>query len=90
MVPILGKSLESYPHRRGLRGGPAIIEGMTGDRTDDVTRFLTVGDAAEILSVAPGDVVGLIETGELPAIRVMRWATFPPVQDSAVPTVMAV
>lgn len=45
---------------------------MTGDRTDDVTRFLTVGDASEILNVAPGDVVSLIETGELPAIRVGR------------------
>lgn len=45
---------------------------MTADRSDDVTRFLTVGDAAELLKVAPGDVVGLIETGELPAIRVGR------------------
>ncbi|MGA0568872.1 helix-turn-helix domain-containing protein [Rathayibacter sp. KR2-224] len=45
---------------------------MTADRTDDVARFLTVGDAAELLKVAPGDVVALIETGELPAIRVGR------------------
>jgi excisionase family DNA binding protein len=45
---------------------------MTGDRADDLTRFLTVGDAAEVLNVAPTEVVGLIETGELPAIRVGR------------------
>lgn len=45
---------------------------MTADRSDDVTRFLTVGDAAEVLNVAAGDVIGLIETGELPAIRVGR------------------
>lgn len=50
----------------------AIIEGMTGGRADDLTRFLTVGDAAEVLNVAPSEVVGLIETGELPAIRVGR------------------
>ncbi len=45
---------------------------MTADRTDDVTRFLTVGDTAEILNVAPADVIALIATGELPAIKVGR------------------
>ncbi|MGN6126319.1 MAG: helix-turn-helix domain-containing protein [Humibacter sp.] len=45
---------------------------MTPERRDDVTRFLTVGDAAEVLNVAPSDVIGLIDTGELPAIRVGR------------------
>ncbi|NNC13119.1 helix-turn-helix domain-containing protein [Planctomonas sp. JC2975] len=45
---------------------------MTADRSDDVTRFLTVADAAEILNVAPSEVIGLLETGELPAIRVGR------------------
>ncbi|QDZ16474.1 helix-turn-helix domain-containing protein [Humibacter ginsenosidimutans] len=45
---------------------------MTADRQDDVTRFLTVADTAEVLNVAPSDVVGLIDTGELPAIRVGR------------------
>lgn len=45
---------------------------MTADRSDEVTRFLTVADTAEVLSVAPTDVIGLIETGELPAIRVGR------------------
>ncbi|MHA7987212.1 helix-turn-helix domain-containing protein [Rathayibacter sp. CAU 1779] len=45
---------------------------MTADRSDDVTRFLTVADAAEVLNVAPSDVIGLLETGELPAIRVGR------------------
>lgn len=72
MVPILEKSYESYPQERADDAGPAIIDDMTGEETDDVTRFLTVGDAAEVLSVAPGDVIGLIETGELPAIRVGR------------------
>lgn len=45
---------------------------MTADRSDEVTRFLTVADTAEVLNVAPTDVIGLIETGELPAIRVGR------------------
>lgn len=45
---------------------------MTPDRHDDVTRFLTVADASEVLNVAPTDVIALIETGELPAIRVGR------------------
>ena len=53
-----------------------IIEGMTPRRSDEVTRFLTVGDAAELLNVAPTDVVGLIDTGELPAIRVGRPGTW--------------
>ncbi len=54
-------------------GCAAIIGDMTAaDRPDDVTRFLTVADAAEVLNVAPSEVVGLIETGELPAIRVGR------------------
>ena len=72
MLPFLSNSYESYPHARGRCGHPTIIGSMTADRQDDVTRFLTVADAAEVLSVAPTDVVGLIETGELPAIRVGR------------------
>jgi excisionase family DNA binding protein len=35
-------------------------------------RFLTVSDAAEVLNVSAAEISGLIETGELPAIRVGR------------------
>jgi excisionase family DNA binding protein len=45
---------------------------MAPDRPRDVARFLTVADAAEMLNVAPSEIVGLIDTGELPAIRVGR------------------
>lgn len=33
------------------------------------TRFLTVADCAEILNVEAADVVALLDSGELPAIR---------------------
>jgi excisionase family DNA binding protein len=45
---------------------------MADDRSREFARFLTVGDAAEMLNVAPTEIVGLIESGELPAIRVGR------------------
>lgn len=37
---------------------------------DDVGRFLTVADTAEILNVEAADVLTLVRTGELPAIQV--------------------
>lgn len=40
------------------------------DVPPDVARFLTVADTAEVLSLATDDVVALVESGELPAIRV--------------------
>lgn len=43
---------------------------MSSDSTDAVGRFLTVADTAEILSVEAADVMALLRSGELPAIRV--------------------
>lgn len=40
-------------------------------RTPDVIgRFLTLADTAEILNVSPDDVTSLVDSGELPAIRI--------------------
>ena len=36
----------------------------------DAARFLTAADCAEILNVEVADVTGLLETGELPAIKI--------------------
>jgi excisionase family DNA binding protein len=33
-------------------------------------RFLTLADAAEVLSISPQEVLGLVRSGELPAIKV--------------------
>lgn len=43
---------------------------MSADNPDAVGRFLTVADAAEILNVEAADVMALVRSGELPAIRV--------------------
>ncbi|QAY74538.1 DNA-binding protein [Agromyces protaetiae] len=43
---------------------------MTIPGSREVGRFLTVADAAELLSVDVATVDGLIRSGELPAIRV--------------------
>lgn len=37
---------------------------------NELARFLTLADVAEILSVSAGEVLALIRSGELPAIRV--------------------
>jgi excisionase family DNA binding protein len=43
---------------------------MVSHSADDAARFLTVADCAEILNVEVADVTVLVESGELPAIRV--------------------
>ncbi|HEY0247561.1 MAG TPA: helix-turn-helix domain-containing protein [Gryllotalpicola sp.] len=43
---------------------------MVSQSADDAGRFLTVVDCAEILNVEAEDVAALLESGELPAIRV--------------------
>ncbi|WP_308468178.1 helix-turn-helix domain-containing protein [Rathayibacter soli] len=43
---------------------------MSADNPDAVGRFLTVADTAEILNVEAADVMALVRSGELPAIRV--------------------
>jgi excisionase family DNA binding protein len=43
---------------------------MTNPGSGDLGRFLTVADAAELLSVEVATIDGLIRSGELPAIRV--------------------
>jgi excisionase family DNA binding protein len=43
---------------------------MNAETPDDVGRFLTVADTAEILNVEAKDVLALLRTGELPAIQV--------------------
>jgi excisionase family DNA binding protein len=43
---------------------------MVTHSAGDATRFLTVTDCAEILNLEVADVTGLVESGELPAIRV--------------------
>jgi excisionase family DNA binding protein len=43
---------------------------MTIPGSGEIGRFLTVADAAELLSVDAAAVIGLIRSGELPAIRV--------------------
>lgn len=43
---------------------------MTADAPDALGRFLTVADTAEILNVEVSDVMDLISSNELPAIRV--------------------
>jgi excisionase family DNA binding protein len=43
---------------------------MSADTPDAVGRFLTVADTAEILNVEVADVMALVRSGELPAIRV--------------------
>lgn len=39
---------------------------------DSIGRFLTVGDASEILNISADEVLELVRTAELPAIRVGR------------------
>lgn len=39
------------------------------DTPDSLGRFLTVADAAEILNVLPADVLTIVNSGELPAIK---------------------
>lgn len=39
---------------------------------DSIGRFLTVGDASDILNISPDEVLELLRTAELPAIRVGR------------------
>ncbi|WP_344775073.1 helix-turn-helix domain-containing protein [Gryllotalpicola kribbensis] len=43
---------------------------MTSHSAGDAVRFLTTADCAEILNVELADVTALVETGELPAIKV--------------------
>jgi len=43
---------------------------MATQSADDAVRFLTVADCAEILNVEVADVTDLVDSGELPAIRV--------------------
>ncbi|HEY5223749.1 MAG TPA: helix-turn-helix domain-containing protein [Microbacteriaceae bacterium] len=43
---------------------------MSADNSDAVGRFLTVADTAEILNVEAADVMALVRSNELPAIRV--------------------
>ncbi|MRG60606.1 helix-turn-helix domain-containing protein [Agromyces sp. CFH 90414] len=45
---------------------------MTNPGSGEIGRFLSVADAAELLSVDVAAVDGLIRSGELPAIRVGR------------------
>lgn len=37
---------------------------------DALGRFLTLGDTAEILNISPTEALELVESGELPAIRI--------------------
>jgi len=43
---------------------------MSAENPNDVGRFLTVADTAEILNVEPKDVLALVRSAELPAIQV--------------------
>jgi excisionase family DNA binding protein len=43
---------------------------MNDATPDDLGRFLTVADAAELLRIAPTEVLAVIRSGELPAIAV--------------------
>lgn len=43
---------------------------MISHSAGDAARFLTVTDCAEILNVEVSDVTALVESGELPAIKV--------------------
>lgn len=43
---------------------------MSADTPESLGRFLTMADAAEILNVLPADVLALVQSNELPAIRV--------------------
>ncbi|AYG05422.1 helix-turn-helix domain-containing protein [Gryllotalpicola protaetiae] len=43
---------------------------MISHSAGDAARFLTTADCAEILNVEVADVSALVETGELPAIKV--------------------
>jgi excisionase family DNA binding protein len=43
---------------------------MTSLAAGDAARFLTVADAAEILNVEVAEVAAVVDSGELPAIRV--------------------
>jgi excisionase family DNA binding protein len=47
-----------------------MMEHMVSQSATGAVRFLTVADCAEILNVEVSDVTALLETGELPAIRV--------------------
>lgn len=61
---------ESYPQpgvTNRPRGDNRI---MSADIPESLGRFLTVADTAEILNVLPADVLTLLHSGELPAIRV--------------------
>lgn len=43
---------------------------MAPNSDDSIGRFLTLADAAEVLSISSRQVLALIRSGELPAIRV--------------------
>lgn len=54
-------------------------------RDDGLGRFLTVADTADVLNVSAAEVMSLIQSGELPAIRVGRsgpWRIERPVLES--------
>ena len=42
---------------------------MTGDSDGTLGRFLTLTDVAEVLSVSASEVMALVRSGEIPAIR---------------------
>ncbi len=42
---------------------------MSDDSDDTLGRFLTITDVAEVLSLSAGEVLALVRSGELPAIR---------------------
>lgn len=46
------------------------MEDMISHAAGDAARFLTASDCAEILNVEVADVTALVDTGELPAIKV--------------------
>lgn len=43
---------------------------MNAPATDDVARFLTLADTAQLLNVAVSQAYALVRSGELPAIKV--------------------
>jgi excisionase family DNA binding protein len=43
---------------------------MTLPAAGDAARFLTIGDVAEVLNVEVSEIAALVDSGELPAIRV--------------------
>jgi excisionase family DNA binding protein len=65
------RTCRSYPQHASIHDLRAIIEGMNASvDPQSIGRFLTLAEVSEILNVTMDVATGLVQSGELPAIRI--------------------